>query len=251
MINYFISENLKTKNTFIKRLVYIAPIFVFILSIFLAFDYYVLDGYNWWYMTILPIFIAVECTLFSSVDGKYRNSGILSLPLDLKKVWIAKVLVIIKNLIISNIILFIFANILPLVVPFKSIIQIPFINGLAAVLVLVITFIWQIPIWMYLGQKFGMFVCILLSMFLNTFFQIIAIKDYWFAIPFSYPARLMCPILKILPNGLMAVPESVTFTPDLLSISSVFYGVVMSLTLFIILTVVTSRKFNKIECVIR
>ncbi|MDO5517872.1 MAG: lantibiotic immunity ABC transporter MutE/EpiE family permease subunit [Clostridium sp.] len=249
MMNYFLSENLKTKNTFIEKLVFIAPVSVFLLSIFLAATYYIVDGYNWWYMNIIPIFLAIECTLFVSLDEKYKNAGILSLPLDLKKVWIAKILVIIKNLIISNLMLFLFANILPLIIPMHSILKIPFLNGLSAICILIVTFMWQIPIWLYLGQKFGMFICIILSLFVNTLFQVLSIKDFWFMVPFSYPARLMCPILKILPNGLMAVPESFTFTPELLSISSVFYGVIVSIILCVFFTIITSRKFSNMESV--
>lgn len=249
MINYFLSENLKTKNTFIKRLIYIAPIFVFLLSVFLTAAYYIVDGYNWWYMAIIPIFLVIECTLFISIDDKYKNGAILSLPLDLRKIWIAKIFVILKNLIISNLIVFLFANILPLVIPMNNILKIPFLNGLLAISVLIVTFMWQIPIWLYLGQKFGMFICIILSLALNTLFQILSIEKFWFAVPFSYPARLMCPILKILPNGLMAVPESFTFKPELLSVSSVFYGVTVSILLFIIFTLATAKQFSKIQSV--
>ncbi|HCW53762.1 MAG TPA: lantibiotic immunity ABC transporter MutE/EpiE family permease subunit [Clostridium sp.] len=249
MVNYFLSENLKIKNTFIKRLVYIAPIFVFVLSIFLATDYYIVDGYNWWYMTIIPIFLVIECTSLASLDDRYKNSGILSLPLDLKKVWIAKIFVILKNFIISNLILFFFTNIVSFIIPLNSVIKIPFINGLLGILVLVITFMWQIPIWLYLGQKFGKFICIILSVLTNILFQVLAIKEYWFMIPFSYPARLMCPILKILPNGLLAVPESETFSPELLSTSSVFYGIIVSIILFIIFTILTSKLFSKTESI--
>lgn len=249
MKNYFFSENLKTKNTIISRLVYIAPMIVIFLSLFLAYNYCIVDTYNWWYMFIIPIFIAIECTLFSSMDGRYKNSGVLSLPLDLKKIWIAKVLVIIKNLTISNMIIFLIANILPLIVSGNSIIKIPVINGLLAIIVLIITFMWQIPIWLYVGQKFGMFLCIILSMFLNIFFQVLSIKEFWLLIPFSYPARLMCPILKILPNGLMAVPESVTFSPQVLSMWRIVYGIIISIVLFIIMTTITSKQFSKIESV--
>lgn len=249
MMNYFLSENLKSKNTFIRRLIYIAPIFVFVLSIFLVADYYIVDGYNWWYMTIIPIFLVIECTSLASLDDRYKNSGILSLPLDLKKVWIAKIFVILKNFIISNLILFFFTNIVSFIIPLNSVIKIPFINGLLGILVLIITFMWQIPIWLYLGQKFGKFICIILSMFTNIIFQVSAIKEFWFVIPFSYPARLMCPILKILPNGLLAVPESETFSLELLSTSSVFYGVIVSIILFIFFTILTTKQFSKTESI--
>lgn len=249
MRNYFWSENLKTKNTIISRLVYIAPVIVILLSIFLTYSYYVVDAYNWWYMDIIPIFIAIECTLFSAIDMKYKNTGVLSLPLDLKKVWIAKILVIIKNLIISNLIIFLSANILPSIIPINSVIKIPLLNGLLAIIVLIITFIWQIPVWLYVGQKFGMFISVILSMSLNIFFQVESIKDFWFIIPFSYPARLMCPILKILPNGLIAVPESDTFSPQLLSLWGIGYGIIVSLVLFIIMIIITSKQFSRIESI--
>ncbi len=40
MLKYFISENMKINHTFVKKLVWIAPIMVILLSGFLASNYF-------------------------------------------------------------------------------------------------------------------------------------------------------------------------------------------------------------------
>lgn len=64
MIEYFISENMKIKRKFVKKLVWIAPIMVILLSVFLTATYFQVDIYNWWYTFILPGVIAIEGGFF-------------------------------------------------------------------------------------------------------------------------------------------------------------------------------------------
>lgn len=247
MNKYYLSENLKTKRTFINKLVWIAPLLTLLLSFLLASQYYIADSYNWWYIFMLPGSLVILCTYLINIDNSMKNRGILSFDLDLKKVWVSKILVCIKNISISCFIIFIFTNLNPLFISRESAINIPLLNGFLACVILIITFIWQIPLWMIIGKKIGIILSIILSLILNAVGIVIAPFEAWILYPFSYPSRLMCPILKILPNGLPAVPESVTFSPELLSCSSVFYGVVISIILFIITTYFTTKMFEKME----
>ena len=57
----------------------------------------------------------------------------------------------------------------------------------------------------------------------------------------------MCPILKILPNGLMAVLESQTFVPEVLDISQIPFALTVSIILFILITYVTAKWYEKQE----
>lgn len=250
MINCFFAENLKIKRTFINKLIYIGPLFTFIMAILLAFNYYVVDSYNWWYMNILPCVIALECSLIWGIDNKYKNKAVLSLPVKLEKVWYAKVLVVLKNVLISNIVLFILTNIVSSVLNINNVLNIPLINGFAAIIILILTFMWQIPLWIFINQKLNKYICVILSVCINTIFQVLSVSlNLWFLIPFCYPARLMCPVLKILPNGLTAVPESITYKPELMNTTSIPYCIIVSLILFIMFSYLTGKVYSKIEAI--
>jgi len=246
MFNYFLAENMKVKHSFFNKLIYIAPILV-VLASFLAIEYIQVDMYNWWYLTMLPGTTALSCCLLSKVDESMNYRAVLSLNLNLKKVWISKVLVGIKSLVISCLIIFVCSQIVVLIFNESSIKQIPMIDRLFASMFLIITFMWQIPLIMFIGSKFGLFLTVPIMTIVNIVCSILSIEKYWFIIPFSYPARLMCPVLKVLPNGLLAVPESETFSQELLSTSVILYGVIISIILFIVVTYLTSIWFEKKE----
>ena len=249
MLQYFLSENLKIKNTFLKKMVWIMPILTVLLSFFLAANYFQVDSYNWWYTLMLPGSVSLTCTLQSKIDGSMKNRAVLSLPVDLKKIWVAKVFVGIKNLSISCLIIFLSVQLSSLVINRQAIGEMPFLNSLLATILLIVTFMWQIPLCMFLGNKIGVFSTVLINVPLNIIFTILSVEKYWWAIPFSYPARLMCPVLKILPNGLLAKPGSQTFTPELLNYSSIPFGVSISIILLLAITYFTARWFEKQEVI--
>ncbi|NFO90932.1 MULTISPECIES: lantibiotic immunity ABC transporter MutE/EpiE family permease subunit [unclassified Clostridium] len=247
MLKYFLAENRKTKNTFLNKLVWLAPVLTILLSAFLAMDYFQVDSYNWWYMMMLPGSLSLGCCLLNRIDRKMKNKAVICLPIDLKKVWFAKILVGIKNLSISCIIIFILSELGVFLINSNSINEIALINELYASILLIVTFMWQIPLNFFLEDKIGLFWSIILSFAVNISFGTMAVKSYWWMIPFSYPPRMMCPVLGILPNGLLAVPESQTFTPEVLSYSSVSYGLIVSIILFLAIAYITSIWYERKE----
>ncbi|OOM10697.1 lantibiotic immunity ABC transporter MutE/EpiE family permease subunit [Clostridium saccharobutylicum] len=247
MFEYFISENMKIKHTFVKKLVLIAPLMIIILSVFLTTNYFQVDIYNWWYTSILQGSIALGSSLLFRVDGSMKNKGVMSLPVDLKKIWIAKILVGVQNISISCIIIFIAGQLSIFIIQMDSISNISMISGLWGTLVIIITSIWQIPICFFLSNKIGMFPTIVLSIIVSGFSVITSVNKFWWANPFAYTDRLMCPILKLLPNGLIAKPESQTFTPELLSAWGIPFGILISIMLFIAITYLTAKWYEKQE----
>lgn len=247
MIKYLKSENIKIKHTFANKLIFIAPVMIAMLSALLTADYFQIDIYNWWYTMLLPGVLSIECCLLVRIDGKKKNKAVLSLSIDLKKVWIAKIVVGVKNISISCFIIFIAAQLSIYIMPFNSISNIEFINGFIAFLVMVITSMWQVPLYFFIGKKIGLFPTIIFSMAAGMFSTITAVSKLWWINPLSYTSRLMCPILKILPNGLMAVPESVTFVPEVLNISQIPFALIVSIILFILITYVTANWYEKQE----
>lgn len=245
MYSYFKSEVLKMKHTFAGKLIILAPMFTILLSLVLNPMYLKSSCYNQWYSMILPGSLSLGCTLVAIKDQRMRNMAVISLPINLKKVWISKVLVCTAMLIIASIILFLGTLVLGGILNLNEIIRIPITNGFVGILVLVITFLWQIPLCLFLGSKIGMFPTILINIAAYMVLGIVAATEsIWWMIPYAIPARLMCPILKILPNGLQAVEGSMTFKPELLSSDVILPGIIISVILFIILTMITAKWYE-------
>ena len=105
MKNYISSEYLKHKNTFAKKLVWLAPILTLCLNI-LAPMWYQQNSYNWWYVFLYPGCLTLLSILIIQRDnGKLKFRAILSLPVDLKKVWYAKIITCIIYIVLANTIL--------------------------------------------------------------------------------------------------------------------------------------------------
>lgn len=242
---YFKSEYLKTKHTFIGKLIFLAPIFAILFPLGLTPAYFEIDSYNWWYSMLLPGMVSLLCTLAAVKDKKMKNMAVLSLPIDLKKVWISKVLVCMLMIAFASIIHLIGSVIIGDVLHFGKLGIIPITNAVLGSLVLIVTFLWQIPLCLFLGSKIGMFPTILINIITYLILGIIlAIKDVMWIIPYAVPSRLMCPIIKVLPNGLPAVQGSTTFRSELLSSSVILPGIIITLVLFAILTILTAKWYE-------
>jgi ABC-2 type transport system permease protein len=68
-----------------------------------------------------------------------------------------------------------------------------------------------------------------------------AATKLWF-VPFAIPARLMCPIIKVLPNGL-PLPEGHHLSDNRV----IFTGLVITIGLYFIFSLITTLWFNKRE----
>lgn len=247
MMQYFFSENLKIKHTFIKKLMWLAPILVILFSACINTFYFQSGVYNWWYALMLPGILSLDCVLLSRIDGSMKNRAIIGLPINLKKIWVTKVLIGVKNIAFSCMLIFVAAQLGAFVLPIDSASKIAELNGLFGIIIIIITYAWQVPLCMFLGSKIGMFPTIILSVVVNFISGAMAIEKYWWVTPFSYPERLMCPILKILPNGLQAQPGNQTFTLEVLNTSAIPLGIGVSIILFLTVTYLTAKWYERQE----
>ncbi|MEY8001120.1 lantibiotic immunity ABC transporter MutE/EpiE family permease subunit [Clostridium sp. Mt-5] len=247
MAAYLKSEALKIKHSFSKKLVFLAPVFTIAVVLFLSASYFHQNVYNWWYAMILPGMISILCTLVAKQDSRMKNMAVMSLPVDLKKVWVSKILLCILLMVEASIVVLAGAvaigNLLGM-----GIFKLPLLNQFEGVSVLVLTFLWQIPLCLFLGSKIGMFPTIIINMAAYMVLGILcAVEGLLWMIPYDIPARLMCPILKILPNGLLAAPGNQTFRPELLSKDVILPGIAISLVLFLVLAFATSKWYERQE----
>ena len=249
MINYFKSENLKINHTFVQKLIWVAPIAILSLAVVLQRGYFVQTVYNWWYAMFLIAVIALNSCLQIRIDDKKKNKAVLSLPVDLRKVYFAKILVGVKNLTISTAIICITATIGQYIFPGYSKINLSFFHGIEAFFVIVLTSIWMVPLFHFFSTKVGIYINILFGFGMGVISVLIAPKSYWWINPFSYTCRAVCPIIKIMPNGLLAEPGNVTFTPEILNMSSIPISIIISLALFAVLTYITTKWYEGREVI--
>jgi ABC-2 type transport system permease protein len=245
MYSYFKSEALKIKHTFVVKVAFIAPIFAILFALLLMPAYFEVNSYNWWYVSIFPGMISLGCALVAVKDKKMKNMAVLSLPIDLKKVWMSKIFVCTVMIAFASLIHLVGNIIIGNVFGIGQWGKAGILNVMLASLILIITFLWQIPLCLFLTSKIGMFPTILINIGAYAILGIVlAVNKVLWIIPYAIPSRLMCPILKVLPNGLPAVPGVETFTPELLSGSVILPGIIITVGLFVILTFVTARWYE-------
>lgn len=246
----YMAEVIKNRRTAAEKLVVGMPLIVVFLAAALTGDYVIIDSYNWWYMGLLPAVIVLCAGAVIGREKRQKNQNILSLPIDMKKIWDGKVLYGIRMLFVSLFILcgavfltgFLFKNLFHM----EFAVETGTKNQLAAAVVLFITCLWQIPFCLLLHQLFGSAAASLIHVAGYECMAVaVSLKPYFMLAPGAVPARLMCSILGILPNGLIARPGSITYMPELTAYGAIPVGIVSSLLWFLLLWGIGRRVFER------
>lgn len=234
------AEHLKLKRTFTKKLVWLAPIITVSLSaVLMAGQFFQGGSYNWWYAMLLPGMLSLICAGVVQKDTKklsYR--ALLGLPVDQAGIWIGKISVCAWLLFVSCTIFLATVTLGGFV--FGS--SIPLKQSVLASLILFATFLWQVPLCLFLADRLGMFAAILLNFAANVAFIVGTANSTLWWIPYSIPARLMCPVIKVLPNGL-----NVLVNDPLLNTNVILPGVLIALALFVVMSSLTAFWFRNRE----
>lgn len=241
MMYYIKAENLKCRRTFAKKLVLIAPLLmVFLASI--SGMYLVQNGYNWWYTILLPGFITLATALVNQIEErKLRYRTIFELPVSLQKIWISKVFLLAMYVLVACILHLVGMILGKLLINPTSSISIT--QMVTATLILIVVSLWQIPFCLFLSKKFGLMATVLINVGIGIVLGIFAVtEDFWWACPYSWAMRLMCPVLGILPNGTLALQDDALLNPSVLPI-----GIALSAVLFLLLLTVTANWFQRQE----
>jgi lantibiotic protection ABC transporter permease subunit, MutE/EpiE family len=241
MFKYIKAENLKCKKTFAKKLVIIAPLFMVLLAV-ISGMYFVQNGYNWWYVIILPGLISLMTALVNQYeDRKLRYRTVFALPVSLQKTWAAKVFLISGYTAVAILIHFVGIALGKLF--YNPAASVSIQQMFAASLILLIVSLWQIPLCLFLSKKFGLLMTILLNIGGGIVLNIFTVsKAIWWVCPYSYATRLMCPVLGILPNGNLAPHGDALLNTGVIPI-----GIALSIALFAVLLAATSIWFSKQE----
>jgi len=239
MINILQSEFLKYKRTFTRRLILLAPMFFIIVALpqklFMPENYLrpwqlILDlVFNWWPVVFIPMGLALFAALTESQEKKAGNYRSLRVhDISPAHLWIAKVIIMGCHTLISTLVLIGATVISGLITGCGSI---PWFKIFAASLTAWIVSLAIIPLQLWIATWKGTFASIAIG-FLGLIAGVIAAQEsYWVYVPWSWPIRLMSPIIGVHPNGTLL--ES---TSPLLNVSVIPQGIIISIVSLIIFT---------------
>ncbi|SFC47256.1 lantibiotic immunity ABC transporter MutE/EpiE family permease subunit [Clostridium uliginosum] len=242
MLNMLRSENLKYKRTFAKMLAFIAPMYVLVCSLFMSV-YFFTNTINWWEVSFMPFIICLICALSAIREKKSGNYRTLkSKDVNLKKMWISKIIVIGYYTFIASLMILINFLIVKLIFNNKVTDSIYINKLIIAVFIIWLTTLILIPICLFVAEKFGTFLAILVNCIGSVVGLFIVTGKKWYLCPWNISNRLMCPILNLNPNGMLLESGD-----PLLDSSVISIGIIVSIVGLIILSVLTSLWFAKRE----
>lgn len=238
---YIRAELLKVKRTFAKKLIWLAPLLTLLLcAALMAGPFLQSASYNWWYAMLLPGALTLMCAGLVQKDvRKLKYRALLGLPIHLGRVWLGKISAGSLMLLASTIVLFTGITLSGFVFSGNINLQ----ESAVASLLLFLTFLWQIPLCLFLVDRIGMFAALIINVLGNVACMILFSEtSLWWAVPYAIPARLMCAVIGVLPNGL-----PVPVNDALLDRGVIVPGVLITLALFILLSALTMLPFRNRE----
>ena len=232
------TEHLKSKHTIGSKLPVVTPAITLLLVLSLTGgieNALPAGAWNWWYTMLLPGMMAILCYLCIQKDKELNFSTMLSLGIPAEAGWMGKIIYCSVCLLLSNIL--IFGGTLVGGMVFGTTISPE--EGIFGALLLSISYLWAIPLYLFLSARFGLFACVFSGMALSAG-GVAALADtkIWWICPSAIPVRLMCPVLGIQPNGL-PVPKG----SPLSGMGVIVPGVLLSLLWLVVLTFFTVRWF--------
>lgn len=208
--NYLIAENLKFRHSLFRKLILLIPAGLILISVVFLFIGIGMGGFASsvvcnWCMPVASLSVVILCHLVNNKEQKHGYRTLYSLPVDLKKVFLSKI-------ILTAVILLIISFVLS----FITVISECMFSGIAAGIrhagfytagycLLWLSFLWQIPFCFFLDQKIGfvgsVFINLSASAIGGLFFSLTPL--FWI-MSYSWPARFMVTLFGVLPSGLLA-----------------------------------------------
>lgn len=251
------SELLKYKRTFVGKLIVLMPLFFaaysLIVSVMMQNPLAEANGntnitwtnilaliFNWWPCLFLPLGYALFATLVAIQEkraGNYR--ALRSHDVSPALLWVDKIAGMAIYGLLSTAVLGVVTSVVGLITASGAFPIEKILSG--AVICWVVSLI-LLPIQLWAATCGGVF----LSMGIGFIGMIIGVlaapSAFWIVCPWSWAARLMCPIIGIHPNGTI-----LSGGDPLLSLSVVPVGIIVSLAAVVMLTLFTAVWFTKKE----
>lgn len=245
MFSYLKAENLKLKHTLLKKLIFLFPIFCLIPAKFVGYCGFAASMLNYWCIFILPVVIPVFCGLINQKEIKYHKYRLVySLPINLKKIWIAKNLLCIFYLFLSALFITIITCLINRTYIVYNIISTENLNIFIGFMIIFLTTLWQVPLCMALTKKFGLISITVANLILNmilTYMDITNSSYFWLS-PYAWGARILCTTNHVMVNGLEATDASLY-----LSTLTIILLCFVSTIICAAITCLTANRFTKLE----
>ncbi|AKL96112.1 antibiotic ABC transporter permease protein [Clostridium aceticum] len=237
MIDIIKAEFQKSKRTTINKFVMITPLITLLLCVLWGGGQN--GAYNWWYTMFLPGMLAIISAQVITREKSFSYKGVFLYSKDKGLIWLGKILYISILLIFSCLIFMIGIEVIGFL--FGS--TIPLKANIFATAILIFTFLFTIPISLFLTVQFNMFVVVLFNIGM-TIIGVVSIgtNSILKFSPYGTSSALMAPILQILPNGLPVPDNSPLLNGDL-----IVNDTVINIIVFIMLTILTTIWFKKRE----
>lgn len=231
------SEFQKSKRSAVNKFVILAPLMTLLLCYFLGGGQN--GAYNWWVVMFLPGLIAILAAMVIGRDKNLEYKGLFLYPREKALFWIGKTLYVSLLFLGSSLIFMLGIAMMGLIDQATISSQ----ANLLAMSILILTFLFQIPICMFLADRFNLFVATLF----NVGMVILSVVSFGSESiikysPYCVGVALMCPILHILPNGL-PVPEG----SPLLADNGIWSAALGCMLVFIMLVAATAWSFKERE----
>lgn len=247
---YYQAEKMKYRRTFMWKIVIGFPLLSTVFAALLTWEYFAIDSYNWWYLTLFPAMTALVCGIIGGKDRKFQNRSLFSLPCDMGKIWDAKMLVGIAAsgvaVLCVGALSVVTGEFMKAVLHVTFAIELSVFRQATGCLIIWGASLWQVPFCLLLSQKIGILPMLMLHVTGSTLVAaLVSLKPWFFLFPGAIMPRLMCAVLKILPNGLPAVEGSVTYSPELIGAWNLWIGIPMSLLWFLIFWRIGRKWFER------
>ncbi len=235
------AEFLKSRRTMGSRLIFAFPVIALAMAFVLTagiINSYSESAWNWWYTLLLPGMLAIVSYLSVVRERKTGYYNLKTLSTDKRVLMLGKIVYLGCLIFISNMLLFIGA----LLGGRLLTTSVPALGAAAAVVVLTIVELWQIPLFLFLSEKFGMIAELVICLGITVFGIIAAPSGKWFLFVSAIPMRVVTPLLHVLPNGLRAEAGN-----PLLDAGVILPGIIISIFWFVALSFLYLNWFEKRE----
>ena len=234
MRHYFQAEQLKYRHTSVAAITLGMPMFTALLAFWLTSSYFSVDVYNWWYIGLYPGFLGILCSIIGKKDKQKKNYTIWSLPCGMEQIWDAKILVGIKMSAVAVAGLTLFSMMGQMLLESVGNLKMR------------LTTLWEIPFCLLLAQKISTFLMLVIHVGIYSILSTSVSLKPWFALfPGAITSRLMCVVIKVMPNGLPFEPGQVTYSPELGRVSGLLIGIPAALLWFLVFWLAGRTWFRK------
>lgn len=241
VINIVKAEYQKTKRSMRRRFIWAFPMITFVLAFVLTLgmtNVYAESVWNWWYTLLLPGMLAVICHLSMTQEKKANYYNLMTLSTSKRKLMLGKIIYMGCVVLTSNMIVFAGTSL----GGFLLTTRVPLGGAAVAVWLLTAAQLWEIPVFLFLSERFGMIAELLIYLFLTVGGTMIAPTGKWYLLVSAIPMRILCPFLHILPNGIPTEAGN-----PLLDIGVVVPGICLSMIWFVFAAILFLNWFEKRE----